>query len=100
MEALARTLPPSLTTLYLGSACGVGSFAAALGRGHALRCRVAMWWAVLGVDRLVADRVGRGPVARIGGLGLVVEGRLACGLQGTESEMRMWKRWRAHCRRV
>jgi hypothetical protein len=107
MEALARALPPSLTTLYLGSTCGVGCLlplsvgGMRCGRGHALRCRVGMWCAVLEVDGVVADRVGRGAKLRaLVGLGLVVEGRLARGLQATESEQRVWRRWRARCRRV
>ncbi len=64
VEALARALPPSLTTLDLERTCGVGLVGVALVRGHALRCRVGMWCAVLGVDRVVADRVGRGAKLR------------------------------------
>ncbi len=43
VEALARALPPSLTTL------------------HALRCRVGMWFAVAGVDRVRRIALGGGP---------------------------------------
>ena len=100
VEALARALPPSLTTLELGGMCGVGLVAAALSVGACAAVRGRRWCAVLGADLVVADRLGRGPSARIGGLGLVIEGRLACVLQGTESELRVWRRWRAHCRRV
>ncbi len=76
MEALARALPPSLTELCLDSKFGLGSFAAALGRG--MRCGAgsqcgAWFWAR---TLLGADRLGRATSARSGGLELVVEGRL------------------------
>jgi hypothetical protein len=100
VEALALALPPSLTELYLDGMCGVGLVAVALGRGMRCGAGSQMWCVVLGSDLVVANRLGRATSARIGGLGLVVEGRLARGLQPTKSEMRVWRRWRAHCRRV
>ncbi len=100
MKALARALPPSLTTLTLGGTCGVGLVAAALGRGMRCGAGSQMWCVMLGSDLVVANRLGRATSARIGGLGLLIEGRLARGLQGTKSELRVWRRWLAHCRRV
>jgi hypothetical protein len=76
VEALARALPPSLTTLDLERTCGVWLVAVALGRGMRCGAGSQMWCVVLGPDLVVADRLGRATSARIGGLGLVVEGRL------------------------
>ncbi len=82
-------------------ACGVVCrvcIAAAVS-GHALRCgsrvvrcaEVATGWRRIGSDGGECARMVRGVV--LGGCG-------ARGLQRTESEMRAWRRWRAHCRRV
>ncbi len=68
--------------------------------GACASVRGRVWLAVLGEDLVVADRLGRGPVRALVGLGLVVEGRLAIDLQGTTLELRVWRRWRADCRRV
>jgi hypothetical protein len=59
VEALAHALLPSLTSLYLGSACGLGRSAVALGPN--MRCgnfgKGRMWRMVLSSELAAADRL-------------------------------------------
>ncbi len=57
VEALAHALPPSLTALYLGSACGLWRSAVAL--GPSMRCCGGgrMWRMVLSSELVAADRL-------------------------------------------
>ncbi len=101
MEALVRTLPPSLTALYLNSTCG--------------RCCSAVPYelGMRGVSGRMCHSVSRCCVGfQPGGGGsllkwarariarwVVVEAQLLAALQGIQSEMRVWSGWRAHCLR-
>ena len=61
--------------------------------------RVARGAVCRACNRVAAGRLGAGECAhRVRGVS--IGGCGARGLQGTESEMRAWRRWRAHCRRV
>jgi hypothetical protein len=56
VEALARALPPSLTSLYLGSACGLWCSTVAL--GPSMRCGGGcMWRMALSSELVAADRL-------------------------------------------
>jgi hypothetical protein len=102
VEALARALPPGLMTLNLDSTFSTVRSARA--------CLLSLLvWACAAVRSHVLCSAVFGP----GGGGLPqgggqcahcalgqARGSAALGMQTTKLELRAWRRWRAHCRRV
>ena len=98
VEALARALPPSLTTLDLDCTCLLGRVCAAAWRAGGWCAWVRDWGGLLRTGCGAARDWERG--AQWCGGALQNGFGLLAALQATASEMRAWRRWRAHCRRV